>query len=135
MTKKNIKRKGNTYYWIKTEGYHSVYSPFYYNGESWKVEINDRTCFISDYKLELLFGKGCIDRMVDLEKDSTQFTVGDIENTVELDNNLRYMYVTSDSNNGSYTVFNFITLYNTMFHNGMMIINKEWKTFGILSYT
>ena len=64
------------YYWVKTEGYHNEYLPFYFGVDGWRVEIVDKTVFISTYKLELLFGRGCIKREVDFDKDRSGLELG-----------------------------------------------------------
>ena len=67
------KYKGGTFYWVRVDGYDNKYLPIYHNDSSqWRVDIYDRTVFISTYKLQLLFGKNCIQREVDLVNDVSE---------------------------------------------------------------
>ncbi len=69
MSTKATALQPKAYYWVKTEGYHQKHTPLYHSTDGWRVEINDKTVFISTYKLELLFGKGCVKEMVMFEAD------------------------------------------------------------------
>lgn len=66
---KQHKRSLEKYYWVKTAGYHNEYLPLLYVEKGWIVTVRDETHFLSDYKLELLFGKNCICREINKETD------------------------------------------------------------------
>lgn len=73
---KDLKCDAN--YWVKTSGYVNTYTAMYRNKEgSWRINIDDRTLFISDYKLELLYGKNCVVREFDKENDTILLKDGD----------------------------------------------------------
>lgn len=60
----------STYWWVRTAGYHMEHSLIYLNTDNrWRVEINDKTVFITHQALERLFGKGCVVRRLDLTMD------------------------------------------------------------------
>lgn len=60
----------STHWWVRTTGYHMEHSLFYLNADNrWKVDINDKSVFISHQALERLFGKGCVIRPLDLSTD------------------------------------------------------------------
>lgn len=60
----------DTHYWVKTNGYECNYTCIYRNADgSWRISVDDRVLFISDYKLELLYGKNCVLREFNKETD------------------------------------------------------------------
>lgn len=68
MDKKDL--KAETYYWIKTNGFTKVEEIYFRNiNGCWCVDINHGRVFLSDYKMELIFGKGFAIREVDFDND------------------------------------------------------------------
>lgn len=86
--------KNNTYYWIHTKGITHEYIPMHRNHQgSWCFDTQSTRVFISDYKLELLHGKGCILREVDFEKDVEDFkSVDPLEFTYFCDEDYLVMF-------------------------------------------
>lgn len=112
------------YYWVKTGGYHSEYTPLYFNGESWKVSINDRDLFISDYKLELLFGKNSILRAINQETDLK----------AQHDNLNAFYPALLKADSGNDIVFMVHGNIHMAIHNGMLVPMPEFKTDLFMHY-
>lgn len=63
----------DTYWWIHTGGYHMQHSLVYLNKDNqWRLDVNDKTVFISTQTLERMFGKGCILRPLDVSTDQVE---------------------------------------------------------------
>lgn len=108
------KRKTDRYYWVKTNGYHASHTPMYLNTDNqWRIEINDTTLFISDYKLELLYGRGCVIREVDFNADL---------NSAPKQNAFLPHLVSTDN---SHAVFYVNTAINMAMLNGMLVPMKD----------
>jgi hypothetical protein len=122
MLIKKHSRETKKHYWIKTEGFESSYTPLYYGSDGWRVEVQGKTCFISDYKLKLLFGKLSFLREVDFKHDSIKFTVGDIENYNNFDTKLIPMHIITDDNQNE--ILNYCVLYNMLSINNYLTVNK-----------
>ena len=59
-------------YWIHSDEYrhNKNYITAYLNKDSqWKIQVNETTKFISNYAMELVFGRGFVVRKVDFVKD------------------------------------------------------------------
>lgn len=114
------------YYWVKTNGYGIKHQPFYFNGKSWKVTINDSDQFISEHQMKQLFGKESILRPINEETDLCQNAKGD--------GLFNYFYpVLVKSDNGEDIVFIMHPLLNMIFHNGMLVPLKEHLGFLVFN--
>lgn len=131
MPIKNHLRATNKHYWVKTEDFESPYTPLYYGSDGWRVEVQGKTCFISDYKLKLLFGTLSIIREVDFKLDTLKFTVGDVENYKDFDTKLIPMHILTDDNQNE--ILNYCVLYNMLSINNYLTVNKI-KSLSKLEY-
>tara|TARA_B100001245_G_C22756865_1_gene366349 strand:+ start:242 stop:628 length:387 start_codon:yes stop_codon:yes gene_type:complete len=111
-----IKLEKMKYYWVKVDGYDLKYRAFLFNGTSWKISFHDSDKFISSYKLELLFGKDCVIREVNFEKDIDD---GTIEN--DLDMKLSFVDAFSLSDDGRLFVTPYIPVFGFPVINGKII--------------
>lgn len=67
----------DTYYWVKTDGYLTKHTAIYRNANGqWRISIDDKVLFISDYKLSLLYGKDCVVRELKEEYDILKIKEG-----------------------------------------------------------
>ena len=106
-------RETDQFYWVETNGYHQQYTPLYFNkAKQWRVEINDKTVFISEYKLELLFGRGCVKRPVDFEADKATFE--------EVKNQNGFFPYICDTEDGKPTILMFNNALQVAKINGML---------------
>jgi hypothetical protein len=121
---KKIELKPNTYYWVKNSGYHAEYIPLYFSGHSWKLSIRDKDIFISNYKLELLYGKNCILREIN---HSTDLLKEDPEISC-------FFPALVESDSGSDIVFFIHPILRMADHNGMLVPIDKALIKGYLKY-
>lgn len=99
MSNGKVERETGCFYWVRTAGYHDEFTPLYFNKDKqFRLEYNDKTLFLSEHKLEQLFGKNCVSRKVD-------FTTDTCENPEEKNAFLPYL-VDTDSGEPFIILFN-----------------------------
>jgi hypothetical protein len=119
----NHKRPIKKLYWVNTDGYFCKFLPLLYGNDGWIVTSDDRTLFLSDYKLQLLFGKKCILREVNIDTDI--LTEDPIKNS---------FFPLLLNSGDHHTVFMTHPTLNISLHNGMIIPKPEVPFLGYLHY-
>lgn len=134
-----IEIKPNSHYWIKTEGITTEHKVISTNPKGlWMVPIFDKTVFLSNYKLELLFGRNCIIREVDFTKDVAYINKDDVsDETLKNIREMKTIQINEKTDDGKTTIldydinnqcyiFSYTTLYKKRkdaFKKGILIFN------------
>lgn len=132
MTKKDqiMKPEKSGYYWVNTAGYHNSQAPMYWGVDGWKLELGDSHKFVSHRVLESIYGKNCVIREVDFEKDVLDLNTDQADEKIML-NTLNFIVMKSD--NGEPVIMNYYPAFRMMNHNGMLILLRD-NDFSYLVY-